>query len=208
MGFATDNSKRVPAGIALLLIDVINDLDFPEGEELLKHAVPMAAQIAKLKRAASQKGIPCIYVNDNFGHWRSDLRAQVGHCLASPRGKKIASLVKPDDEDYFVLKPMHSGFHGTVLELLLKHLQVNKLVLCGLATNICVLFTANDAYMRGYELWIPHDCVAANDKTLHQSALREMETVLKADTRGSEERHLNDWTRARTAKRDQLVHSD
>ncbi len=69
------------ADVALLLIDVINDLNFPEGEELLRYALPMARQIAALKKRAKGQGVAVIYVNDNFGRWRSDFNAQVEHCL-------------------------------------------------------------------------------------------------------------------------------
>jgi len=67
--------------VALLLIDVINALDFPEGDQLAAHALPMARRIAALKQRARQAGVPAVYVNDNFGRWRSDFRVQIAHCL-------------------------------------------------------------------------------------------------------------------------------
>ena len=73
--------------------------------------VPMARNVASLKRRARQAGVPCVYVNDNFGRRRSDFRAQVEHCLKSDvRGRPLAELLRPAEDDYFVLKPMHSGF--------------------------------------------------------------------------------------------------
>ena len=103
--------------VALLLIDVINDLDFPEGDQLLRYALPMAHKIAALKRRAKTEGIPVVYVNDNFGRWRSDLSAQVDHCLEDDvRGKPVVELPRPDEDDYFVLKPKHSGFFSTTLD--------------------------------------------------------------------------------------------
>src|SRR5205823_1055267 len=127
------------SAVALLLIDVINDLDFPEGDQLLRHALPMAQKIAALKRRAKQEGIPVVYVNDNFGRWRSDFNAQVEHCLHDGgRGKPIAALLRPDKDDYFVLKPKHSGFFSTTLDTLLEYLGVQAVVLCGMAANICV----------------------------------------------------------------------
>lgn len=175
-GSAPDKSP-----IALLLIDVINDLDFPEANQLLRFAVPMAHRIAKLKRRAKQAGVPVIYANDNFGRWRSDFNAIVEHCLSDgSQGKEIAELLRPGDKEYFVLKPKHSGFYTTTLDLLLEYLGVEKLVITGVATNICVLFTANDAYMRDFELTVPSDCVAANTEELNQQSLEQMQTVLKA----------------------------
>ncbi len=174
------------AAIALLLIDVINDLTLEQGKALLKHALPMAKKIAALKQRAKQARIPSIYVNDNFGRWQSDLQTLVRHCLDEEVcGKPLATILQPDAEDYFVLKPKHSGFYSTTLELLLQALGARTLILTGIAGNICVLFTANDAYMQEYTLVIPADCVASNTARENKSALHLMETVLKADIRPS-----------------------
>jgi nicotinamidase-related amidase len=174
------------ASVALLLIDVINDLAFEEGSALLKHALPMAKKLAALKQRAKQEGIPSIYVNDNFGRWQSDFQTIVRHCLDEEVcGKPIATLLQPEAEDYFVLKPKHSGFYSTTLELLLQALGARTLILTGVAGNICVLFTANDAYMRDYTLIIPSDCVASNTARENANALHLMQTVLKADIRPS-----------------------
>jgi nicotinamidase-related amidase len=174
--------------VALLLIDVINDLDFPEGDELQRHALPMAERIAALKKRAKQEGVPVIYVNDNFGRWRSDFNAQVEHCLHDKvRGKPIVDLLRPERDDYFVLKPKHSGFFSTTLDTLLEYLGTRTVVLAGLAANICVLFTANDAYMRDLHLVVPSDCVASNTEEENRYALDQMRKVLKADTRPSTE---------------------
>ena len=179
------------ATIALILIDVINDLAFADGAMLLKHALPMAKKLAALKSRAKQCGIPSIYVNDNFGRWRSDFQTLIRHCLEEQvRGKPLATILQPDDDDYFVLKPKHSGFHSTTLELLLQALGVRRLILTGIAGNICVLFTANDAYMRDYALVIPADCVASNTVAENKSALQLMQKVLKADIRPSTELDL------------------
>jgi len=182
-GSAPDKS-----GVALLLIDVINDFDFEEADQLLPYALPMAQQLATLKARAKRAAIPVIYVNDNFGRWRSDFNAQVEHCLgAQMPGKAVVQQLRPEDDDYFVLKPKHSGFFSTSLAILLEYLEVNTLVLTGLATNICVLFTANDAYMRDFRLVVPRDCAAANTKADHDYALNQIAGVLKADTRPSTE---------------------
>jgi nicotinamidase-related amidase len=174
--------------VALLLIDVINDLEFPEGDQLLRFALPMAGQIAALKRRARQEGIPVVYVNDNFGRWRSDFSAQVDHCLNDGvRGQPVVELLRPDEDDYFVLKPKHSGFFSTTLDTLLEYLGAKAVILTGMATNICVLFTANDAYLRDLHLAVPSDCVASNTEEENRYALDQMRKVLKADTRPSTE---------------------
>jgi nicotinamidase-related amidase len=170
------------ANAVLLLIDVINDFEFEGGESLFKPALSIAENIASLKRRARQVGIPAIYVNDNFGRWRSDFKRLVRHCVSSGvRGKPVAELLLPDDEDYFVLKPKHSGFFSTSLDLLLEHLGASKLILTGIAGNNCVLFTANDAYMRDFELFVPADCVVSETAEENDYALNQMKTILKAD---------------------------
>lgn len=168
---------------ALLLIDVLNDLEFDGGEELLPSAMVMAGALAQLKRRAKATGIPCVYVNDNFGRWRSDFHQQLTHCLEDEvRGRPMVEQLVPDDDDYFVLKPKHSGFYHTTLPLLLEYLGVRKVILTGIATDNCVLFTASDAYMRDLEVVVPEDCVAAIDRTRHDYALDQMRNALKADT--------------------------
>ena len=185
-GNAPDSSP-----VALLLIDVINDLDFPEGQQLLEHALPMARNIAALKAQAKRAGIPVVYINDNFGRWRSDFSVQVEHCLREGAlGKPIVDLLHPEEDDYFVLKPKHSGFFSTSLDILLDYLHVETVILTGIAANICVLFTANDAYMRDLYLVVPSDCVASNTEEDNRYALEQMRVVLKADTRRSTELSL------------------
>ncbi len=174
------------AAAALLLIDVINDLDFPEGEQLLRHALPMARNILALKRRARESGIPAIYVNDNFGCLQSNFRVQVERCLKDGvTGRPVVQLLAPHEDDYFLLKPKHSGFFSTRLDILLEYLRAETLIITGIAANICVLFTASDAYMRDFGLIVPGDCVASNTEDENRHALDQMERVLKADTRAS-----------------------
>jgi nicotinamidase-related amidase len=171
---------------ALLLIDVINDLEFPGGELLLKHAIPTAKKIAALKNRAKQHGVPVVYVNDNFGRWQSDFSKQVRHCLDDGvRGQQLTEILQPDEDDYFVLKPKHSGFFSTTLDTLLEYLGSQTLVLTGFAGNICVLYTANDAYMRDYQLIVPSDCMASELVRANKYALDQMKRYLKADIRPS-----------------------
>src|SRR3954469_17016753 len=150
------------APVALLLIDVINAMDFPEGgERLAANALPAARRLAGVRRPAKDLDIPVIYANDNFGKWRSDFREVVEHALEDVPGRPIAELLKPGEDDYFVLKPKHSAFYSTTLEILLGYLGAQTLILTGFAGNNCVLFTASDAYMRDFQLIIPSDCVAS-----------------------------------------------
>src|SRR6185503_12524545 len=172
------------AGAALLLIDVINDFEFEGGAELLQQALAVGPNIAALKQRARKHGIPVIYVNDNFGKWQSDLNKIVSHCLEDGvRGEAFVRLVLPDRDDYFVLKPKHSGFYCTSLELVLEHIGACNLILAGIAGNNCVLFTANDAYMRDFKLFIPADCSVSIVPQDNEYAMRQMAEVLKADIR-------------------------
>ena len=179
-GSAPDKHK-----FALLLIDVINDFDFPEADRLLKYARPMARNLLRLKRRAQKAGVPVVYVNDNFGRWKSDFRRTVDHCARHGRGREVVESLRPEENDYFVLKPKHSGFFSTTLETLLRYLETQTLILTGIAGNFCVLFTANDAYMRDFDLFVPSDCTVSNTKKENGSALALMRKFLKADTRVS-----------------------
>jgi nicotinamidase-related amidase len=163
---------------------MINAFDFEGGDLLLPRALRAARAIARLKARARRAGAPVVYVNDNFGRWRSDFRSVIEHVLRKP-GKAVARLLHPDDDDYFVLKPRHSGFQHTSLSVLLSHLGVRKLVLTGVAAEFCVLFTAHDAYMREFTLVVPRDCVAAEQASSERWALAHMRGVTKADTRAS-----------------------
>jgi nicotinamidase-related amidase len=174
--------------VALLFVDVINPLDFPEADRLLRFAVPAAEQLAALKRRARAAGVPIVYANDNFGRWRSDLSTVVERCLQpNCKGHALAKLLRPDQEDYFVLKPKHSGFFSTTLDTLLRYLGTRVLVLGGFAADICVLFTANDAYMRDFRLVVPADGVASNEAANRDAALDMMRRVLKAETPRAED---------------------
>ncbi|CAN5424240.1 cysteine hydrolase [soil metagenome] len=176
------------AEVALILIDVINDLEFERGEEVLRQALPMAEKIKVLKRRVKEASVPVVYVNDNFGKWQSDFSKLLKHCLEDGVcGQPLAELLRPEPDDYFVLKPKHSGFFSTTLDILLGYLQVKTLIMTGLTADICVLFTASDAYMRDFHLAIPADCVASADPEETKHALEHMRRVLKADTKPSTE---------------------
>lgn len=172
------------SAVVLLLIDLINDYSYPGGDKLLKHTRAIAPNILHLRAAAREARVPTIYVNDNFGHWQSDFNKVLRHCLADDvPGCDITCQLRPAEDDYFVLKPKHSGFYSTSLDILLDYLQAQTLVLAGIAGDSCVLFTANDAYMRDFRLLIPGDCIASQDSDENQRILEQMERVLKADIR-------------------------
>src|SRR6185312_14110088 len=114
----------------------------------------------------------------NFGQWRSDAKSLIAHCLDSNcAGRPFVEQLKPDEEDYFVLKPMHSAFFQTPLEILLRYLGASSLILCGLATNSCIVCTAHDANMRDFGLYLPSDCCAARTRREHLQALEHIKNM-------------------------------
>lgn len=170
------------SGVAVLIIDVINDLEFPGGERLLPRVPALARALTTLKNRARRANLPCIYANDNFGRWRSDFSAQVEHCLKDGvRGETLARALAPSDDDYFVLKPKHSAFYQTCLSVLLQHLGARTLILGGISTDSCVNFTAHDAFLRGYSLVVLEDGCAAMSAKLHRDALSHMKHALGAE---------------------------
>ncbi|HWO96295.1 MAG TPA: isochorismatase family cysteine hydrolase [Bacillus sp. (in: firmicutes)] len=165
---------------ALIIIDIINDFQFQYGEALSKQTTNIAQNIYQFKRYMYQRNYPIISVNDHYGLWQANLEKILEKCtnhLSLP----ILALLKPEEKDYFLIKPKHSIFYGTALDMLLDELQIDTLILTGIAGNICVLFSANDAYMREYNLIIPSDCIASNVREDNNFALRMMKNVLKAD---------------------------
>ena len=187
-GNAPDSSP-----VVLLIIDMINDLEFPGGDELETPARKAADAIVALKRRAKAQKIPVVYVNDNFGRWRSDFTEVTDHVLHDGvRGRYLAEVLTPDSDDYFVLKPKHSGFYATTLDTLLTYLKASHLILTGISADSCILFTANDAYMRDLKLSIPADCVAAIKPTYTSEALAYMKRTLNADTTPSTELNLDE----------------
>lgn len=177
-----DDHRENRHDAALLLIDVINDFAFDAADSLIEQMAPAASAISELRDRARALSIPVVYVNDNFGLWRSEKSEIVGHCRekAGERWRTVEALL-PGAEDYFIVKPRHSGFFASNLPVLLPDLRARRLILTGVAADICVLFTANDAYMRDYRLWVPSNCVASIDADRTRRALDYMEKILKAD---------------------------
>ena len=173
----------------LLLVDFINPLDFDGAQDLAPSAVAAARRTAQLRKRLVAKGVKCIYANDNYGMWTSDFDAVRRHCESRGGDSSvIVRALKPRKGDYTVLKPRHSAFYATPLDILLKQLRCNELIVTGIAADSCVFFTAMDAYLRDYSVWVPVDCVAAESQQARDQALEQMARVLKADIRPSDAR--------------------
>jgi nicotinamidase-related amidase len=197
---SADLHGNVPdrADTCLLVIDMINEFTFPGGERMQRSALNIAKRIARLKRRAKAIGIPVIYVNDNFGKWKYDFKKLIDRCTRRRcRGKPVAELLRPAEDDYFVLKPKHSGFFCTPLELVLQFLGAHRLILTGIAGNSCILYTAGDAYMRDFSLVVPSDCVASLKAEDNRKALAHMKAMLNADLSPSTKLALQGQARRR-----------
>jgi nicotinamidase-related amidase len=177
-------TRPSPVPVALLLIDILTTFQFPDGDTILKGALQIRDAMVKLKTRARAAHIPVLYVNDNFGDWRSEKEVLIGRCLEAKGGPFVRPLL-PDSEDYFVLKPLHSAFYMTPLEVLLRHLEVETLILTGLTSSSCLTVTAHDANMRGFEIYIPPDCSCARNEEEHGQALAQLEAAAGAKLRPS-----------------------
>ena len=177
-------SRATAPSSALLIVDMINPLDFPGASSLLRHAVPAATRIARLKRRMKARGSPAIYVNDNFTHWLCDFRELVAICSQPDApGAPLAAPLTPEHDDYLVLKPKHSGLFATPLEVLLAQLQIRHVVVTGIAGDGCVLATAIDAHMRDFEVSVPSDCCASISKARNDRALQLLRDSMNVRTK-------------------------
>lgn len=155
-------ATRTKAGTALLILDMISDYCYPDGERIVRSARKAAPNIARLRERAHAARIPVIYVNDTAGKWESDQKAFIDRCMQpESRGREIVQLLAPAPEDYFMFKPRHSAFFGTPLHTLLQRLKIGRLIATGTTSHQCVLFTAMDAHVREFEMIIPSDCLGA-----------------------------------------------
>lgn len=172
---------------------MISEWCFPDARPLLSQAAAIAPRIAAFRTRCRAAGVPVIYANDNRGQWRSDFRQVVDHALAAGgAAARIAQQLAPHDDDYFVLKPKHSAFFATPMELLLQHLEVRRLLLAGVSCDQCVMASASDARMRDYEVLVPRDCVASPSAERNRRALQHLEQVMRLRTTASSRVRLLD----------------
>jgi nicotinamidase-related amidase len=198
---ASSRSRRAHVagkGSVVLVIDCINDLEFDGGEKVLPWARRLASRLVPFLSKARKAQLPVIYVNDNFGHWHSSFHEVYDHCTRKrSRGREVSRRLKPKRSDYFILKPRHSGFFATSLVPLLEFLGAKHLILCGIATNLCVLFTAHDAHMHAYPMTVLSDCCAAESDFDRNTALKQLERFCGAGVCLSSELKLKRQTKSR-----------
>lgn len=190
---AKPHKQVAQGGTALLIIDMINAFDFTGADRLLTHLDPVVDAILALRDEADRAKVPIVYVNDNYGQWHSDRERIIDQYLEQPKGRGAVERLRPRHDDYFVIKPQFSGFYATNLPVLLPQLGASKLVLTGIASDICVLFTAADAHMRDYKLWVPADATASETADRHRWALKVMVESMDACTEASADLTLDGW---------------
>lgn len=183
--------KQHRAETALLILDMISEFRYPDGERIVRGACKAAPNIARLRARAHAAGTPVIYVNDTAGRWESDQKAFIRRCMEpSSRGRDVAELLAPVSTDYFMFKPRHSAFFGTPLHTLLTQLQIHRLIATGITSHQCVLFTAMDAHVREFDLVIPSDCIGAGAAADTKHALYIFSHALKAKISSSRQLHF------------------
>lgn len=180
-------------GTALLILDMITELDFGGAREMERETRAAADAILRLRQAADAAKLPVIYVNDNFGEWHSEQSRLVERAKSSDLARDMVERLAPRGDDFFIIKPQFSGFYATNLPVLLPKLGVDRLVITGIAADICVLFTAADAHMRDYRLWVPEDAVAAQTPERRGWAINILRQSMKAEVRPSTELDLSAW---------------
>ena len=162
---------------ALIVIDMINAYDFPDAEKV---AASAESAVPVIKELIDDADGLVIYVNDNFGHWRSNRDELVEEALAGELGD-LVEPIKPGYESLFVVKARHSIFYQTPLEYLLGQEEIDRVVLAGQVTEQCILYSALDAYIRHLEVRVPADAVAHIHEDLARAALTMMERNMSAD---------------------------
>ena len=180
---------------ALLILDMISEFQFVDWKPVLAAARRVAPRIARLRARANSSGIPVIYVNDTRDAWESDQTRFMKRCLApGARGQDVAQQLAPAGRDWFMFKPRHSAFYATPLGEILDQLQVRELILTGLTSHQCVLFTAMDAYVRNFTVAAPRDCIGAPTSAQTRHALFLLEEALQARTAASTNLRLRQHT--------------
>lgn len=179
---------------ALLIIDLINDMSFDDADAMMPRVIAAAHAVRALREKADAAGVAVVYVNDNFDQWHSERLRLIDYCRTrNDKARALIDIIHPRDDDFFLIKPRHSGFYATNLPVLLPRLGATRLILTGIAADICVLFTAADAHMRDYRLWCPSDCVAATTPDRAEWALEVMRSAMQVEIRPSRELDFGRW---------------
>jgi nicotinamidase-related amidase len=161
----------------LLIVDVLNDFEHEDGDKLLESFRQRQPALIEALSRARDDGVPIIYANDNYGVWDGDARAQVERARAGKGGDLIDDIA-PREGDRFVVKPRYSAFDHTPLELILRELEIERILLAGTATEMCVTQTAILAREEGFKVTVLADACACIDERNERTALDYLERVV------------------------------
>ena len=167
---------------ALLLVDLITDFNFEDGDQLFEQTLQILPNLTSWRKTCFELGMPIIFVNDPAKNRSSSYDDRISETGKSERGRFMLDQIGPRESDSIILKPQRSGFYETDLESTLKRIRVNHVYVTGVTTDICVLFTAHDAYMRKFKVSVPEDCVTAVKDEYHSAALSFLGRVAEAET--------------------------
>ncbi len=183
MPIRSKHKRKAGHATALLLVDFFNPLEFAKPSSLAPWALKAARNTQRLKALAASMRIPSIYINDNFDEWGGDFSRVIERCAEQDGpARQILELLAPASDDYVMTKPRHSAFYGTPLEFVLEELGVRNVIVTGLEADVCIFFTAQDAYVRQFALWIPANCVGTKNDRYYKTALEHMRRNIKATT--------------------------
>ncbi|MFF7244581.1 cysteine hydrolase family protein [Embleya sp. NPDC008237] len=186
---------------ALIVIDMINAYEHEDAEALIPSVRETLPAIRALIARARAAEIDLVYVNDNFGRWRSHHDEILDIALRGPHAD-LVEPIRPDDTSMFVVKARHSIFYQTPLEYLLAQRGVDRVVLCGQVTEQCVLYSALDAHIRHLRVAVAQDAVAHIDAELARAALRMMRRNMHAEVRPWRRLDLGEPARSGSAARE------
>ena len=164
---------------AILVVDMLNDFLKPGGKMVLEGGGVLIPPMRRLLTQARKAGLPVVYVNDSHRPGlREDreFKKRSEHCIEDTWGAAVIDEIKPKKKDFVVLKHRFSGFYDTDLDLTLKDLCIDTVIVMGVVTNICVRSTIHDAFFKGYKVLVPRDCVMATGEREQESSLYDIET--------------------------------
>jgi nicotinamidase-related amidase len=164
---------------ALLLVDVINDFRHDDGDSLLASFRERHAELLRTLERARERELPIVYANDNFGIWDGDAKRLIEHAIHGRAGDLVEQIA-PREGDRFVVKPRYSAFDHTPLVLILRELKIERILLAGAATEMCVVQTSIDAREEGLKVTILADACATTDPRIERLALEYAEEIVGA----------------------------
>ncbi len=172
---------------ALIIVDMQKDFCYPNGALYIQNAEEIFESMKKVVENARDRGMRIIFTQDWHRSDDEEFKIWPKHCIMNTWGAEIIDELKPREEDYFVKKRRYSAFFATDLDLTLRELRIDRVFICGVATNICVLHTAGDAAIRGYKVTIIEDCTKALSDYEQSYAIKHMKSVFSAEILNSRE---------------------